>query len=49
MDKEKTKQAIDRVLRQARAYKIDYGADGSVTVHVKLDLDNAWDALRGDR
>ncbi len=40
-------QAIDRSLLQAHAARVEYLADGSVKVHVSLDLREAWDELRG--
>jgi hypothetical protein len=39
-------KAIDRSLLQAKTYHVDYHADGSVSVRVSLDLQDAWDELR---
>ena len=39
---------VSRVLAGAHDYKVDYRADGSVTVGVSLDLRDAWDQLRSN-
>jgi hypothetical protein len=41
-------QGIDRVMMHAHTYKVDYRTDGSVLVHVSLDLRNVWDELRSN-
>ena len=37
--------AIDRTLRRARTFKVDYGTDGTVKVRVALDLRYLWQEL----
>jgi hypothetical protein len=39
--------AINQALEQARPYKSDFNADGSVTTHEILDLHDFWQALAG--
>jgi hypothetical protein len=39
--------AINQALEQARPYKSDYNADGSVTIHEILDLRDFWQAITG--
>ena len=42
------KSAVGRAMLQAHASRVDYLTDGSVKVHVTLDLRDAWDALRSN-
>ena len=37
--------AVDRSLRRARTYKVDYGPNGTVKVRVSLDLRYVWQEL----
>ena len=37
---------IARTLDRVNPHKIQYNADGSVTVHTDLDLRDLWDELR---
>ena len=37
--------AVDRALRRARTFKVDYGTDGTVKVRVALDLRYLWQEL----
>lgn len=39
-------KAIDQAIEQAKPYKIDFLADGRVTVKVSLDAQAVWDALQ---
>jgi hypothetical protein len=38
-------RALDRALRHARAFKVDYGSDGTVNVLMSLDLQDVWGEL----
>lgn len=38
-------EAVSKTLGHARPYKVDYGANGSVTVHMSLNLVDLWSEL----
>jgi hypothetical protein len=38
-------EAVSKTLGRARPYKVDYGANGSVTVHMSLNLADLWSEL----
>lgn len=38
-------EAISKALGRARPYKVDYGSNGSVTVHMSLNLSDLWSEL----
>jgi hypothetical protein len=42
-------QAVVRALGRARPFKVDYGAKGSVTVHVAFRLSDLWAELTGQQ
>ena len=37
--------ALDRALRRARTFKVDYGTTGTVKVRIALDLRHVWHEL----
>jgi hypothetical protein len=39
------RRAVDRALLRARAFKVDYDADGSVTLKMALDPRELWSDL----
>jgi hypothetical protein len=39
-------EAVDRAVKEARPYKVDYESDGRVRVKVNLDLREVWEAIR---
>jgi hypothetical protein len=42
-------RALDRALRHARAFKVDYGSDGTVYVLMSLDLQDLWAELEASQ
>lgn len=42
-------QAVTKTLNRARPYQVDYGPNGSVTVHVSLRLSDLWAEMSGQR
>lgn len=42
-------RALDRGLRHARAFKVDYGTDGTVNVLMSLDLQDLWAELEASQ
>ena len=42
-------RALDRAMLRARLFKVDYGADGGVTVRMTIDAQDVWDEISGAR
>lgn len=48
-DNPRVRSALARAVKRARPSKVDYGNDGSVRVHVVMNLRDLWDELRAAR
>jgi hypothetical protein len=42
-------RALDRAMLRARVYKVDYGAEGDVTVRMTIDARDVWEEISNAR
>jgi hypothetical protein len=42
-------RALERAMLRARTFKVDYDADGGVTVRMTIDAEDVWDEIAAVR